>query len=85
MDCLGVRGLTSSFAVSPNNSGGDESKNKPANTRNKQIDFIVLTSQAYGTPERIRTSDTRFRKPLLYPTELREHIGIVHLGFTPLQ
>ena len=24
-----------------------------------------------GTPERIRTSDLRFRKPSLYPTELR--------------
>jgi hypothetical protein len=24
-----------------------------------------------GVPERIRTSDLRFRKPLLYPAELR--------------
>ena len=30
-----------------------------------------------GTPEKIRTSDTRFRKPLLYPTELREHIELL--------
>ena len=27
----------------------------------------------YGTPERIRTSDLRFRKPVLYPTELPGH------------
>ena len=26
-----------------------------------------------GAPETIRTSDTRFRKPVLYPTELRGH------------
>ena len=26
-----------------------------------------------GGPERARTSDLRFRKPLLYPTELRDH------------
>ena len=25
----------------------------------------------YGAPERIRTSDTRLRKPVLYPAELR--------------
>ena len=36
----------------------------------------------YGVPERIRTSDLRFRKPLLYPAELRgrgrflAHLGI---------
>ena len=30
-----------------------------------------------GTPEKIRTSDTRFRKPLLYPTQLREHIELL--------
>ena len=28
-----------------------------------------------GTPDRIRTCDLRFRKPLLYPTELREHLS----------
>ena len=28
-----------------------------------------------GGPERTRTSDLRFRKPLLYPTELRDHKG----------
>jgi hypothetical protein len=26
-----------------------------------------------GGPERSRTSDLRFRKPLLYPAELRDH------------
>src|SRR5262245_38261117 len=32
-----------------------------------------------GGPERTRTSDLRFRKPLLYPAELRDHKGF----FTP--
>ncbi len=27
-----------------------------------------------GAPDRNRTDDQRFRKPLLYPTELRGHI-----------
>lgn len=31
----------------------------------------------YGVPERIRTSDLQFRKPLLYPAELRGHISLV--------
>ena len=29
----------------------------------------------YGTPGATRTPDTRFRKPLLYPTELQGHGG----------
>ena len=29
-----------------------------------------------NAPERIRTSDLRFRKPLLYPAELRAHDGV---------
>ena len=28
-----------------------------------------------GAPEEIRTPDPRFRKPLLYPTELQAHNG----------
>ena len=31
-------------------------------------------TQPLGGPERIRTSDLRFRKPLLYPTELRDQL-----------
>ena len=31
----------------------------------------ALEEGFFGTPERIRTSDLRFRKPLLYPTELQ--------------
>ncbi len=27
----------------------------------------------FGAPGKIRTSDPRFRKPVLYPTELRAH------------
>lgn len=30
--------------------------------------------QSIRTPERIRTSDKRFRKPLLYPSELRGRV-----------
>ena len=33
----------------------------------------------YGAPERIRTSDTRLRKPVLYPAELRALIAL-HQG-----
>ena len=29
----------------------------------------------FGGPERTRTSDLRFRKPLLYPAELRDRKG----------
>ena len=31
--------------------------------------------QNFGTPEGIRTPDLRFRRPLLYPTELLTHIN----------
>ena len=34
-----------------------------------------FTGFLIGAPERSRTSGTRFRKPLLYPTELRAHIS----------
>ena len=48
----------------------------------KALELLVL-----GDPERIRTSDTRFRKPLLYPAELLDHIRWLyfnsrHLGKT---
>jgi hypothetical protein len=35
--------------------------------------------KAIGGPERTRTSDLRFRKPLLYPAELRDHKGFFGL------
>jgi hypothetical protein len=35
--------------------------------------MIFATSESRGGPERTRTSDLRFRKPLLYPAELRDH------------
>ena len=41
------------------------------------MSFLILINEINGTPEKIRTSDTRFRKPLLYPTELREHIELL--------
>ena len=31
-----------------------------------------------GVPEWIRTTDLRFRKPLLYPTELRKHDYVLY-------
>ena len=34
----------------------------------------------YGAPERIRTSDTRLRKPVLYPAELRALIALQQGG-----
>jgi hypothetical protein len=34
----------------------------------------------YGAPERIRTSDTRLRKPVLYPAELRALIALFRAG-----
>ncbi len=37
------------------------------------FDARHATRGRIGGPERIRTSDKRFRKPLLYPTELRGH------------
>ena len=39
------------------------------------IDFNPVYIGLNGTPDRIRTCDLRFRKPLLYPTELREHLA----------
>lgn len=44
-------------------------KNGAASLMAKTAPFLV----SYGVPERIRTSDLRFRKPLLYPAELRRH------------
>ena len=35
--------------------------------------------EKYGAPETIRTSDTRFRKPVLYPPELRGHLVVTTL------
>ena len=42
----------------------------------------------HGAPERIWTADTRFRKPLLYPTELQTHVTLLfyHISLTyPIQ
>src|SRR5580704_8486828 len=41
-----------------------------AQKRNK----ICHVHSSDGGPERTRTSDLRFRKPLLYPAELRDHM-----------
>src|SRR5215469_4233050 len=34
-----------------------------------------MSGAFFGDPERIRTSDLRFRKPMLYPAELRGRLG----------
>src|ERR1700674_269754 len=34
---------------------------------------LIADAAEAGGPERTRTSDLRFRKPLLYPAELRDH------------
>ena len=34
-----------------------------------------ISNLKYGTPGRVRTCDLRFRKPPLYPTELRGHVS----------
>ncbi len=36
-----------------------------------------------GAPGGIRTPDTRLRRPLLYPTELQEHLSIACVRITP--
>ena len=37
----------------------------------------ILSSKGIaGAPGRIRTRDPRFRKPLLYPTELQAHLVV---------
>ncbi len=41
----------------------------------------LIQGKQSGTPERIRTSDTRLRRPVLYPTELRAYL---RGGFTPI-
>lgn len=37
-------------------------------------------NDSYGDPGKIRTSDLRFRKPSLYPSELQGHSGSVPAG-----
>lgn len=37
------------------------------------LDLKYRRVNFFGAPERTRTSGTWFRKPLLYPTELRAH------------
>ena len=40
-----------------------------------QLNYI---HHKYGTPEGIRTPDTRLRRAVLYPAELLAHIGLLH-------
>ena len=41
----------------------------------KELSCPCDSSEDNGAPEEIRTPDPRFRKPLLYPTELQAHNG----------
>jgi hypothetical protein len=45
----------------------------PAGVESRESGF---RKQKLSTPCRNRTCDTRFRKPVLYPTELRGHKGL---------
>ena len=45
-------------------------------THCKAIRTYGIKSPIFNTPERTRTSDLRFRKPMLYPTELRAQLFI---------
>src|SRR6516165_5022493 len=40
----------------------------------RPLRLLRLALIAAGGPDRIRTCDLRFRKPLLYPAELRDHV-----------
>jgi hypothetical protein len=53
------------FAPGPSSPGGT------INGKSSDISTVMFCS---GGPERTRTSDLRFRKPLLYPAELRDQL-----------
>ena len=40
----------------------------------EELGEMIQVIENYGGPGRSRTADQRFRKPLLYPTELRGHV-----------
>ena len=44
---------------------------KKQQTPNVKPEMRIQYQRFFGAPYRIRTSDPRFRKPMLYPTELR--------------
>ena len=42
--------------------------------RNRAVMIPIINGEnGVGGPDRTRTCDLRFRKPLLYPAELRDH------------
>ena len=41
--------------------------------------YLLRFECSWTTPDRTRTCDLRFRKPMLYPAELRAHLGKRHL------
>lgn len=47
-------------------------KNKLIESKGDSQIFLSITFLKYGDPDRIRTCDPRLRRPLLYPTELRD-------------
>src|ERR1700733_11626794 len=48
---------------------------RPPPGGNRRRPDLPPVARRNGVPERIRTSDLRFRKPLLYPAELRGRGG----------
>src|SRR5262249_9574107 len=61
-----LRKLRSSIEFPPTRTTGAKHSQTQSNMRN-------LFSTKYGRPGGIRTPDPRFRKPLLYPSELQAH------------
>lgn len=60
------------------------------NMRRNILNFFIITDilfsplfEIYGTPCWTRTNDPRFRRPLLYSTELMGHIMVQIVGLEP--
>lgn len=49
-------------------------ENKIKNLKNCSFNFLQNKRGKDGAPEEIRTPDRRYRKPVLYPAELRAHL-----------
>ena len=56
--------------------GGSRDKRKSAKTPEKRGECQRVSTPVGNTPGRTRTSDLRFRRPLLYPAELRAFVLI---------
>ncbi len=63
----GCRAVTNSVAYNPSSTAF------MSTTGHKAVNCGALPFSKTGSPGQIRTADLRFRKPLLYPSELRGH------------